>query len=91
MPASPSVTVASPIDTVGAVSSSVIVPTPCASPSVAFEGALRLRKKLSFGSSSRSPFTSTVTVCVVSPAAKLSVPAVAAKSPGATAELLAVA
>ncbi len=91
VPASPSVTVASPIDTVGSVSSSVIVPTPCASAIVAFEGRLRLTKKLSVASSSRSPLTMTVTVCVVTPAAKFSVPAAAAKSPGATAESLAVA
>jgi hypothetical protein len=58
---------------------------------VAFEAPLRLRKKFSFASSTTSPLTGTVTVCEVTPAAKLSVPAAAVKSLGATAELLAVA
>ncbi len=77
VPVSPSVTVTSPIATEGSESSSVIVPSPCASSIDAFKALDRLRKKFSSFSSSASPLTSTVTVFVVSPAAKLSVPAVA--------------
>ena len=40
----------------------------------AFAGLLRLTKKLSFGSTSRSPFTGIATSFVVSPGAKVSVP-----------------
>ena len=69
----------------------MIVPTAWASEIVAFVGPERLRKKLSVTSSSRSPFTSTITCCVVCPAANVSVPVSAVKSAGAIAEPLAVA
>jgi hypothetical protein len=91
VPPLPSVTVTSSTESEGSGSSSVIVPTPWSSAIVALDAPLRSRKKVSFASSSRSPLTSTVTVFVVSPAAKSSVPPAATKSPGATAESLAVA
>ena len=67
VPALPSVTVTSSIESVGSGSSSVIVPTPWPSAIVAFVGFERLTKNVSFASSSRSPLTSTVTVFVVWP------------------------
>ena len=52
----PSVTVTFPIVTVGAVSSSVIVPTPCVSPAtVTFVPLFRLTVKLSVGSGTAFP------------------------------------
>jgi hypothetical protein len=74
VPESPSVTVTSSMDSVGAPSSSVIVPTPWASEIVALPGFVRLRKNVSLFSSSRSPLTSTVTCFVVWPAVNVSVP-----------------
>ncbi len=72
-PASPSTTVASLTDTVGGASSSVIVPTACWSAMVEFVGLARLTWKVSLTSSRRSPFTSTVTVRLTWPGAKVSV------------------
>ena len=77
VPESPSVTVTSLTASDGRASSSVIVPTPCASAIVAFVGLVRLRKKFSSASSSRSPLTRTVTCFVVWPAVNVSVPLVA--------------
>ena len=74
----PSVTVTSFTDSDGKPSSSVIVPIPCGSGVVALSAPERLSAKVSLTSSRRSPFTATVTVLVVSPAAKLSVPLLAA-------------
>ena len=65
-------------ETVGASSSSVIVPVPSSvvSPpvSLALLGEDRRRMTVSLGSSVVSPFTVTSTVFSVSPTAKLSVP-----------------
>ena len=72
VPVLPSVTVASPMLMRG--SSSTMVPTPWPSAMVAFVGVLRLTRKVSFGSPSRSPLTRTVMVLLVSPGAKVSVP-----------------
>src|SRR5262245_18975578 len=47
---------------------------------VALVGLLKLTAKLSFGSARRSPFTTAVTVLLVWPGAKVSVPLVAWKS-----------
>ena len=74
----PSVTVAEPMETVGAPSSLVIVPVPVAVPSVAFVGSLNCTGIVSSASASVSPRTETVTVFVVSPAAKVSVPSASA-------------
>ena len=65
VPVLPSVTATSAIESPGSGSSSVIVPTPCASPTVALTGLERLMKKVSLVSSSVSPLTSTVTGRVV--------------------------
>ena len=69
-------------ETVGASSSSVIVPVPSrvVEPplSLALLGEDRRRMTVSWGSSVVSPLTVTVTVFSVSPAAKLSVPPVIA-------------
>ena len=60
--------------TVGAASSSVIVPTPVdADPSVALVGPLSVSRTVSFGSSAVSPVTSTRARLLVSPAANVSV------------------
>ena len=66
--------------TVGASSSSVIVPVPVPAvlDTVAFVGLLRATTTVSFGSSVVSPRTDTVTVLLVSPAAKVSVPPLSA-------------
>ena len=61
--------------TVAASSSSVIVPEADAVEIVAFTGSLSSRTTVSFVSSVSSPVTETVTVLLVSPAAKVSVPA----------------
>ena len=55
-------------------SSSTMVPTPWPSAMTPLFGLLRLTKKVSFGSASRSPFTSTVIVPLVWPAGIVSVP-----------------
>ena len=75
VPELPSVTVTSLTDSAGSASSSVIVPMPCASTIVALPAFVRLTVNVSFGSSRKSPLTMTVTCFVVSPAAKVSVPA----------------
>ena len=74
VPALPSVTVTSSIDRVGGASSSVIVPAPWPSAIVALAGLDRSTENVSLASSSRSPLTATVNVCVVCPAANVSVP-----------------
>ena len=63
--------------TVGAASSSVIVPTPVAAVDdrAALTGPLSVSFTVSFGSSCPSPITDTVIVFDVSPAANVSVPA----------------
>jgi hypothetical protein len=55
-------------------SSSLIVPTPCASAIVAFTGAERFTRNVSFGSCVVSPTTGTVTGSLVSPGANVTVP-----------------
>ena len=78
-PLSPSATLGLSIPTVGAASSSVIVPTPVeAEPSVALPGALSVSRTVSSGSSVVSPFTRTVAVLLVSPTANVSVVSVTA-------------
>ena len=77
-PESPSVTVTSLIESAGSGSLSVIVPRPCPSAIVAFDGFVRLTKYVSFASSSRSLLTWTVTCFVVWPGVKVSVPFIAA-------------
>ena len=79
VPASPSVTVTSSISSVGAASSSVIVPVPIAVPSVAFCTPLSSTVNVSaVPSSSRSPRTGTEIVCVnAPPGVNVSVPDVA--------------
>ena len=77
VPVSPSVTVTSLIDSVGIASSLVIVPRPWSSLSVAF-AAFRDRPEGFVGLVEASPWTGTVTVFVVSPGAKVSVPLAAA-------------
>ena len=66
--------------TVGAASSSLIVPVPvpAVADTVAFVGLLRATTTVSFGSSVVSPRTDTVTVLLVSPAANVSVPPLSA-------------
>ncbi len=54
----------------------MIVPRPWPSASVAFDAFERLTENVSVGSNAVSPLTSTVTVLVVWPAAKFSVPLV---------------
>ena len=80
VPLSPSVTLGESIDSVGASSSSVIVPVPV--PAVfdmaAFVGLLRDTTTVSFDSSRTSPSTDTSKVWLVVPAAKVSVPPVMA-------------
>ena len=74
VPELPSVTVTSSIERDGSPSSSRIVPMPWPSAIVAFVGPERLTKYVSLLSFSRSPLTRTVTVLVVWPAAKVTVP-----------------
>ena len=66
--------------TVGAASSSLIVPVPvpAVADTVAFVGLLRVTTTVSFGSSVVSPRTDTVTVLLVSPAENVSVPPLSA-------------
>jgi hypothetical protein len=71
------VTVASEIVITGGLSSSVIVPMPWLSVSVALTGSARLTKKLSSGSSIPSLVVTTVTVRVVWFGAKTRLPPVA--------------
>jgi len=77
VPAFPSLTVASPIDRAGGPSSSTMVPTPRASEIVALTGAERFTKNVSLFSSVASSSTATVTVALVWPGVKVSVPLVA--------------
>ena len=64
--------------TVGASSSSVIVPVPLAVPMLAFDAPLSVTSTVSSGSSVVSPVTETVIVSLVSPAVKVRVPEVSA-------------
>ena len=52
----------------------MIVPTPVGSARVAFEGAASVTSKTSSSSATRSPFTLTPIVSLVSPGTKVSVP-----------------
>ena len=61
----------------GAASSFAIVPTPCAVPMIAFVALLKLTTKVSSGSNVVSPFTVTLTGCVLTPGANVNVPLVA--------------
>ena len=76
VPALPSATATSPIDSVGsaAVSSFVIVPVAVARAIVAPEGLDSVTVNVSLGSTVVSPFTTTAIVFVVCPAVKVSVP-----------------
>ena len=76
VPLSPSVTLAAPIEIVGAASLSVIVPMPVPVEIVALVGLLSFTATVSSGSSIVSPLTVTAMLLVVSPAAKVKVPAV---------------
>ena len=75
-PAAPSATLGESIDRVGAPSSSVIVPVPVPAEldTAALVGPLRATTTVSSVSSCASPVTDTSRVCVVSPAANVSVP-----------------
>ena len=75
-PLSPSVTLASPIDSEGSPSSSVIVPVPVRDDSVEVAPACAdsSRDKVSSGSSVVSPLIGTETVLLVSPGSKVRVP-----------------
>ena len=77
-PLFPSVTLGELIETVGAPSSSVIVPVPVAVPIVAFPALLSVATTVSSASSSVSPVTDTSKVWLVVPAANVSVPPVIA-------------
>ncbi len=74
VPALPSATETSPIDRVGAASSSVMVPCPEPSAIVALAGFDRTTVKVSFASSTTSPFTLTPIVALVAPAAIVRLP-----------------
>jgi hypothetical protein len=90
VPALPSRTTGSLIEIWRAVSSSVICANADVSPSDALMGALRVTRKNSLPFGRAVPTTGTVIVCVVVPAANVTVPVVAAKSPGDVAVLLLV-
>ena len=77
-PLSPSVTLGESIETVGAPSSSVIVPVPVAVPVVAFAALLNVTTTVSSASSAVSPVTDTSKLRLVVPAANVSVPPVIA-------------
>jgi hypothetical protein len=79
VPELPSVTLASPAETVGVASSSRIV-TGSRSPTSPLAGFWRAMKKLSSGSSSRSPKMRTLTDCSEAPGAKVRRPEAASKS-----------
>ncbi len=70
----PSRPVGSSMSITGRSSSSTIVPTPVASARVAFEGAVSVTRNISSSSATRSPFTLTAIVSLVSPGTKVSVP-----------------
>ena len=71
-------TLTSLIDSVGATSSSTIVPTPTAVPSTAPTGLVSVAVNVSLPSYSASPTVGTDTVCVVTPGANVTVAVVAA-------------
>ena len=77
-PPSPSVTLGELIDSVGAPSSSVIVPVPVPAEMVAFAALLNATTTVSSSSSVVSPVTNTVTLRLVTPAANVRVPAATA-------------
>ena len=77
VPLTGSVTVASPMLKLGAAVASRMVPVPLAWAMLPALGAERFSAKASVPSYSASAFTATVTVLLVSPAAKVSVPEVA--------------
>ena len=74
-PTVPSGTLGDEIDSVGAASSSVIVPVPVPVEMVAFVALLNATTTVSSDSSVVSPLTDTVTLRLVTPAANVSVPA----------------
>ena len=74
VPLSPSSTATSLIVRLGGRSSLLIVPVPVASDSVAPEALERPSVKTSFASSVVSPLTTTLTVLLVCPGVKISVP-----------------
>ena len=74
-PPFPSITLGDEIDSIGAASSSVIVPVPLPVASVAFVGLLSFTATVSSDSSLVSPVTDTMRLRLVTPAAKVSVPA----------------
>ena len=77
LPASPSATLVSAIDSPGSASPSVIVPVALIMDRVALIGLLKLSVRVSSSSASVSPNTGTVTVVWVAPAAIVAVPDVA--------------
>ncbi|SUZ38490.1 hypothetical protein CPBF1521_44460 [Xanthomonas arboricola pv. juglandis] len=68
VPLLPSLTLTSSIDSAGSASSLTMVPWPWPSPTLAPVTLLTLTKKVSFGSLSVSPLTSTVKVALLLPA-----------------------
>ena len=80
VPEFPSATLTSLMEIAGWLSSFRIVPIPCASAIVAFEGLVRLRENVSFDSFFASPLTVTLTCSTVSPEMNVTVPEPAAKS-----------
>ena len=84
LPALPSTMRTSSIDIRGTVSSSRIVPWPCASAITPKSGFDRSTVNVSFGSSLRSPTTGTSTETVVVPGGKLARPLAAWKSESAS-------
>src|SRR4051794_6836660 len=90
-PELPSASVTSLIESAGSASSFLIVPTPTLPPIVAFTGPVRFTSRVSSGSGVTSPRTETVSVCVVWPAVKVTVPLFAVKSVPDVAVPLAVA
>ena len=77
-PTVPSGTLGDEIDSVGAPSSSVIVPVPLPAAIVAFVAPLSLTATVSSDSSVVSPLTDTAMLRLVTPAANVSVPAATA-------------
>ena len=77
-PLSPSPTPGESMETVGVVSSSVIVPVPVEIARAAFSGFSSVTTTVSSGSLAKSPVTETVMLFVVSPAAKVRAPAASA-------------
>ena len=77
-PLSPSATLGESMASVGAPSSSLIVPVPVPVEIAAFTALLSSTTTFSSGSSVASPVTDTARVRLVSPAAKVRVPAASA-------------